>query len=59
MAPFFLAIAEVGLSPIQKASIELVQAVAKFNVPLRSFDSLEEAKDWVASVHTEQTRKKT
>ena len=53
MIPFFVAIAEVGLSPIQKSSVELVNAVAKSKVPLRSLASVEEAKDWVVSIHSE------
>ncbi len=59
MVPFFLAIADVGLNPTQKASIELVHALAKSKVPLRYFDSVEEAKDWVVSVYTEQKSKKS
>jgi hypothetical protein len=55
----FLAIAEVGASPLQRSSLELINAVAKSEVPLRTFNSLEEAKDWVVSVHAEQTRKKS
>ncbi len=55
----FLAIAEVGVSPIQKSSLELINAVAKSEVPLRTFNNVEEAKDWVVSVYSEQTRKKS
>jgi len=54
-----MAIGEVGLSPIQKSGIELVHSVAKSKVPLKFLESVEEAKDWVVSVHREQTRKKS
>jgi hypothetical protein len=55
----FLAIAEVGVSPLQKSSLELINAVAKSEVPMRTFNGVEEAKDWVVSVYAEQTRKKS
>ncbi len=59
MMPYFLAIAEVGLSPIQQSGIQLVHSVAKSNVPLRFLDSVEEAKDWVVSIHTDRTSTKS
>jgi hypothetical protein len=58
MTGFFLAIAEVGLSPIQRSSIELMHSLAKSDTPMSFPATVEEAKDWVVSVHREQTRKK-
>ncbi len=59
MVPLFLAIADVGLNPTQKSMIELIQALAKSKVPLRYFDGVEEAKDWVVSVYAEQKTEKS
>ena len=59
MMPYCMAIGEVGLSPIQQSGIQLVHSVAKSKVPLRFLDSVEEAKDWVVSIHKEQTLKKS
>ncbi len=58
MMPFFLAIADVGLNPTQKYSIELIHELAKSKVPLKYFDTVEEAKEWVVSVYMEQKDKK-
>jgi len=55
----FLAIAEVGASPLQRTSLELINTVAKSQVPFRTFDNVEEAKDWVVSVYAEQKNKKS
>lgn len=47
----FLAMAEVGLNPTQKKGLELVHSVAKSNVPLGFFDTVDEAKDWAVEVY--------
>ncbi len=58
MTGFFLAIAEVGLTQIQKTSIELMHSVAKSDVPLRFPATVEEGKDWVVEIYRRSNRDK-
>ncbi len=47
----FVANALVGLSPIQKAAVEITGALKKLSFEHKFFDSQEEAMDWAAEVY--------
>lgn len=59
MADCYLAIAEVGMSAKDALAVQLVNTVAHSNVPIRFFDSIDEAKEWVVEVHGQKVSQKT
>jgi 2',3'-cyclic-nucleotide 2'-phosphodiesterase (5'-nucleotidase family) len=57
MVGFFVAIADVGLTPIQSAGMQLSDSLIGSAIPLKFADTVDEAKEWVVEVHRKTVKK--
>ena len=56
MKPFFVAMAEVGMSDVQKLGLDMAASTSKTDIPYRVFSDADEAKDWLATMYSKHVK---
>jgi len=56
MVGYFVAIADVGLSPMQAMAVKMADSFSGSTIPIKFADTVDEAKKWVVEIHKERMK---